>query len=313
VKFSVEYPLGSAEGDPDFAKGETVGRFARAAEEAGFDAVAFTDHPAPSHKWLESGGHETFDPLVALAGCALITSRVALMTNLLVLPYRNVFITAKAATTVDILSGGRLILALGSGYLRSEFGAVGVDFEERNAAFDEAFDLLPKIFAEQDISHEGRNFQARGQTLRPRAIQTPHPPLWVGGNSRIARRRVARGGQGWTPLIGSPEMARTTRTPAFSTIDELKAGIADLRVLLDEAGRGDAQIDIQVASISPRNGEGERSPEEYRDYLGQLAEIGVTWTIINPPPTSVEESLDLLASYAADFIQVQSGRSVPGR
>jgi probable F420-dependent oxidoreductase len=302
VKFNVEYPLGSPGCDPAFATGETLRRFAVAAESAGFDAIAFTDHPAPSDKWLNAGGHETFDPLAACASVALITTTIRLMTNLLVLPYRNPFVVAKAAATVDIVSDGRLTLALGGGYLRSEFAALGVDFDKRNQIFDESFDLLPLIWTTDNLTHEGENFTASGQTLRPRPVQTPHPPLWIGGNSALARRRVVRGAQGWTPLIGSPEMARTTRTPAFSTVPELRAGIEDLRRLLDEAGRGDDHIDIQVASKSARTGVGEMSPAQYVDYLGELAEIGVTQTIINPDPDDVEASLELLAFYGETYI-----------
>lgn len=302
MKFNVEYPLGSPGADPGFATAKTLKRYAVAAEAAGFSAIAFTDHPAPSHKWLSSGGHETFDPLVACGAVALATDAIRVMTNLLVLPYRNPFVVAKAAATVDIVSDGRLTLALGGGYLRSEYAALGVDFERRNEIFDESFDLLPTLWSTDDVAYEGNGFVATGQTLRPRPVQKPGIPLWIGGNSALAKRRVVRGAQGWTPLIGSPEMAKTTRTPAYSTIPELRAGIEDLRRRLDEAGRGDEHVDIQVASNSARTGVDAKSPAEYVDYLGELAEIGVTQTIIAPPDDDVAKSIDLLAFYGETFI-----------
>jgi probable F420-dependent oxidoreductase len=302
MKFNVEYPLGSPGCDPDFATATTLKRYARAAEAAGFSAIAFTDHPAPSHKWLRAGGHETFDPLVACGAVGLATDTIRVMTNLLVLPYRNPFVVAKAAATADILSDGRLTLAFGTGYLKSEYAALGVDFDDRNIIFDESFDLLPKLWDTDDIAFEGTHFTASGQTLRPRPVQQPGIPLWIGGNSALAKRRVARGAQGWTPLMGSPQMARTTRTPAFSSIAELKVGIDDMRRLLEEAGRGDDPFDIQVASNSSRTGSDPLEPSQYLDYVGELAEIGVTQTIIAPPDDNVEKSLELLAFYGETFI-----------
>ena len=90
-----------------------------------------------------AGGHQTLDPFVALAFAAAVTKRLRLLTYLAVVPYRNPFLLAKAAATLDRLSGGRFILGVGSGYLKTEFFALGVDFDERNALFDEALDVLP--------------------------------------------------------------------------------------------------------------------------------------------------------------------------
>src|SRR5712691_5128289 len=117
MRFTVEYPIGS----PEFLEPGTISRLAAAFEAAGVDAIAFTEHPAPSAKWLGDGGHLTLDPLTALAFCAATTTRLRLMTHLLVLAYRNPLLAAKQIATTDILSGGRLIVGVGGGYLRSEF------------------------------------------------------------------------------------------------------------------------------------------------------------------------------------------------
>ena len=87
--------------------------FARAAEEAGFDGIGFTDHPAPTHRWLAAGGHDALDPFAALAFAAAVTERLLLIPNVVVLPYRNPFLVAKSAATIDALSGGRFVLAVG--------------------------------------------------------------------------------------------------------------------------------------------------------------------------------------------------------
>jgi probable F420-dependent oxidoreductase len=129
-----------------------VAELAQAAEAAGFGGFAFTEHPAPAAKWMATGGHPTLDPFVALGHVAAVTKTLRLLTYLTVLPYRNPMLLAKAAATVDLLSGGRFILGVGTGYLKGEFRALGVDFEERNALFDEALDVLPLHWSGEPFS-----------------------------------------------------------------------------------------------------------------------------------------------------------------
>jgi probable F420-dependent oxidoreductase len=212
MKFIVEYPVVSTPG-AGWLEPASITRFARAVGEAGLDGIGFTDHPAPSLKWLNGGGHETFDPFVALGFCAAVTTRIRLLTWLSVVPYRNPFLAAKSMTTVDLVSGGRATFALGSGYLRSEFAALGVDFAERNDLFEESVRVMKATWTGSGVSTEGRHFEAIGQVGRPRPVQRPHPPLWIGGNSAVARDRVARLAQGWAPMRGPKMLARTARTP----------------------------------------------------------------------------------------------------
>ena len=307
MKFAIKYPM-NAGLDPRFLQPETMVRFAQAAERAGYDAIAFTEHPAPSQKWLSSGGHESFDPLTALAFVAAATERLRLHTYLLVLPYRNPFLAAKQASTVDVLSGGRLTLALGTGYLRSEFAALGVDFTERNALFDESVDVMTGIWQTPDFAYEGRHFTARGQTQRPVPVQTPHPPLWIGGNSQASRRRVATVGQGWAPLLINEQMSQTTRTPPLSSPQALAAAVAELRESTAAQGRDPAALDIhvewhEVSEPAGATSESGRSVEEVRDKLGQLAEAGATWSAVEPANDDAERAIDSLTAYAESVIQ----------
>src|SRR6478735_6955033 len=141
---------------------------ARALEGAGWDGLAYTEHPAPGRRWLaEGGGHQTLDPFVALGAAAAVTERITLVTYLAVLPYRNPMLTAKAAATLDILSRGRFVLGVGSGYLKAEFFALGVDFDERNALFDEAIEVMGLHWSGAPFDFEGRNFSARDLIARP--------------------------------------------------------------------------------------------------------------------------------------------------
>jgi probable F420-dependent oxidoreductase len=277
-----------------------MSRFAAALEAAGVDTLMFSDHPAPSGKWLAGGGHATFDPLTALAFCAATTTRLRLMTCLLVLPYRNPLLAAKQIATVDVLSAGRVIVGVGAGYLRSEFAALGVDFDERNALFDEALDVIASLWASPSFGYDGRGFTARDQVSYPGPVQRPHPPLYVGGNSRTARERVARRAQGWAPMIGDATLARSTRTAALASLEDLRDAIADLRVLLEAAGRDPSDVAVQVHS--PVLGAVDDRSDECLARLEQAAAMGVTDVAVRPPVDDVERCLDVLAAYGRDVI-----------
>src|SRR5262245_32167890 len=160
MRFILNYPETNGT-DRDMLDAGPLDEVAAAAEKAGFDAIALTEHPIPGASWLRAGGHQSLDPFVALGFAAAATTRLRLMTNLSVAPYRNPFLLAKAAATVDRLSGGRLILGLGAGYQKSEFFALGVDASERAALFEEALDVLPLHWRGEPFTHQGLHFNAR--------------------------------------------------------------------------------------------------------------------------------------------------------
>ncbi len=295
MKFLVEYPLGVDDEGQPWSKPSSLTAFATAVEAAGIDALTLTDHPAPSKKWLERGGHATIDPFVGLGFCAAVTTRLRLMTSLTVVPYRNPLLLTKSMTAVDVVSGGRATFVLGTGYLRSEFLALGVDFEERNALFDEAVQVAKGLWATDEFHHEGRHFTAVGQTLFPRQVQQPHPPLWFGGNAKIVRERVAEWGDGWAPMQGGAVLAQTARTAAISTDADLTAALDDLGERLERHGRTLADIDI--AARIEATGAGLADPAAYLDGLGQLAKLGVTWTHAPVVRGNIGATLEAVAQF----------------
>lgn len=304
MKFSVTYPLIAHPAHPDFLEKGNVIRFARAAEAAGFDALGFTDHPAPSQKWLDGGGHDALDPFAALAFCAAVTERIRLMPHIVVLPYRNPFVLAKAVATVDVLSGGRFILGTAAGYLRSEYAALGVDFDERNALFDEAIEVLRGIWTTDDFRYQGRHFTAPGQTANPKPVQRPHPPIWIGGNSRLARRRVARYAQGWMPFPAPALLSRTTRTPVLETREDLARALDELWALVDEAGRDRSEIDVHFRSEQGGSpAEADFDPDAYREGVRELADLGVTWCTIRVPGDGVGRAVEALEQFGETVIR----------
>jgi probable F420-dependent oxidoreductase len=283
MRFSVQLPTHKVECGDEFVSGPAIAEMARSVEQAGFDGCFVTDHPFPGDRWLRAGGHHALDPFVALSFAAAATTRLRLQTHVLVLSYRNPFLCAKAAASVDVLSGGRLILGVAAGYLKSEFAALGVDFAQRNELTDEAIRAVRKAWTEEGIALEGRHFRVPGNTMLPHPIQRPHPPIWVGGNSRRAIRRAVELGDGWVPFPTSASSAPHLSTAALETPAELGARIEYLRAHAESVGRREP-LDIcfmpfgfDMFSTPPRE------PERFHEAAEQLAALGVTWlTLVLP-------------------------------
>ena len=301
MQFMLEYPVAHMSYSKEFLDPDVTSAVAVAAEKAGFSAIGFTDHPAPSDKWMRAGGHDSLDPFSALAFCAAVTKRLRLMTFLLVAPYRNPLLIAKSAATVDVLSKGRLVLALGAGYLRSEFAALGVDFAERNDLLDETVAAMTGIWSNDAFSFAGKHFTAIAQTARPRPVQQP-VPMWFGGNSVRARKRAARAGQGWAPLMNNPTAATTNRTALLDTPRKLGAAVEQLREFLVAEDRDPAAVDVQVETPHAGAWASEESLERHRDHLGELGAVGVTSFVVKVPGDDPQRAIDGLNRYGSDVI-----------
>jgi probable F420-dependent oxidoreductase len=300
MKFSVTYPLVTHPYNPELLTKDALVRFSQAAEVAGFDGIGFTDHPAPTDRWLRAGGHDALDPFAALSFVAAVTDRIRLIPNVVVLPYRNPFLIAKSVATIDALSGGRFTLAVGTGYLKGEYKALGVDFDDRNAIFDETIEVLRGVWTEDDFAYEGRNFLAYGQTSNP---QPGHVPIWIGGNSKLSRRRVAATADGWVPFPAPRQLAGTAKTPPLETVDDLAAMLDYLWQHVDEAGRDRGEIDVSFgtpAGGSPASDDFDA--DVHRAGLAELASLGVTWAGVNVPGDSLDHTIETLQRYGETVI-----------
>jgi probable F420-dependent oxidoreductase len=172
---------------------QTLARRAQAAEEAGFESLWVGDHIAlPPGE----GNPPRLEAMVALTYLAAVTSRVRLGVGLIVLPQRQPVLLAKQLTSLDVLSGGRLTVAVGAGYVEPELHAMGVSLAERGARTDE---YLAAMYALWDAapSFTGRFVSFSGVVQHPSPVQRPHPPIVVGGHSAAAYRRAVRHGSGW--------------------------------------------------------------------------------------------------------------------
>lgn len=272
-----------------------VAEVSRSVESAGFDGIAFTEHPAPSARWLAAGGHQTLDPFVALGNAAAVTERIRLFTYLSVAPYRNPFMLGKTAATVDVVSGGRLTLGLGAGYQKAEFKALGADFDSRNADFDQMLDVLPLFWSGEPVAVVGRDFEARDTICRPLPTQRPIP-IWIGGNSSLTMQRVAQHAQGWMPMLTNETVSTTTRTPHIGDATTLARRITELKKLAE--GR---VIDVLVSYLDHSIARVGSDVERHRHAIGELSEAGATWLSLSAPSESLGRTQETVSYFAETF------------
>jgi len=180
---------------------------------------------------------DVFEPVVTLAHLCAHVSEIRLGFNVLVIPYRNPVLTAKMLSTIDVLSGGRVMLGAGVGWMQGEFAALGASFAERGAVTDDYLRVMVECWTQEHPSYSGRFYEVRDIAFRPKPVQRPHIPIYVGGNGEPALRRAAALGQGWLPLFQSP--------------DELRPKIARLHDLRAQAGRDDVEPSV-IASVRVR-------------------------------------------------------------
>ncbi|VEG43069.1 putative F420-dependent oxidoreductase, Rv2161c family [Mycolicibacterium flavescens] len=302
MRFTFTHPMHTHPYNPELVTGRGIATVAAAAEAAGFHGFGFTDHPAPTERWLNAGGHDAVDPFVAMGYAAATTTTLRLIPNIVVLPYRNPFVVAKAGATLDLLSEGRFTLGVGVGYLKREFAALGVDFEERAALFEEALEVIRGIWTTDDFSYSGRHFTASGITAHPRPVTDPHPPIWIGGNTGAARKRVVAYGDGWCPFPAPAVLAQTARTAPMD-VDALTSGVEDLRRRFDEAGRDWARIDVTFTNPDGGSPGGDDfNADAYLSGLEKLAGIGVTWVQVGLPGDSLAHVLDTIERFGESVI-----------
>jgi alkanesulfonate monooxygenase SsuD/methylene tetrahydromethanopterin reductase-like flavin-dependent oxidoreductase (luciferase family) len=167
IKFSLGIPLGVIEPAGEFQSQEAAAHMGRTLESAGVAACYVTDHPAPVATWLHAHGHDATDPFTSLAFVAAATRSLRLHTNVVVLPYRNPFITAKAAAILQVFSGGRLILGVGAGYQQGEFAALGVDFTKRDVLTDEALETIRLAWSGGPVVNRAATSTPQATSLAP--------------------------------------------------------------------------------------------------------------------------------------------------
>jgi probable F420-dependent oxidoreductase len=300
VQFHLGLPTDNVQAAAEFVTADAIADMARAAEAAGFASVFVTEHPFPADEWMASGGHHALDPFVALSFAAAATSTIKVMTFLCVVAYRNPFLTAKAALSVHVLSGERLILGVGTGYLEGEFRALGVEFDERNDLFDEGLVAMRRAWTEDGVEMQGMHFEATGNTMLPHPTTTP--PMWVGGNSKRAIRRAVDLADGWAPMPYPRELGNRRRSAFLETTDDLRALLAyadDYR-----AQQGSTREFTVVAMPLVPSSPAMRGYDEAQllDHLAELRAMGIDNVAVHCPGPDRATVLDRIAEFGGAVI-----------
>jgi probable F420-dependent oxidoreductase len=229
---------------------DSLAAIARRAEELGYHLLLFGDHiVVPRHisspyPYTETGefpgsaSGEAMEQLTVLAFLAGQTRTIRLVTSVTIVPHRNPLVAAKALATLDVLSKGRLIVGVGVGWMREEFDALGLPpFEERGAVTDEYIQAFKTLWTSDNPTFEGKYCRFSNISFLPKPVQKPHPPIWVGGESRRALRRTAQLGNGWYPIGSNPQFP-------MAEPEQLASGLKRLGEYAQKVGRDLAGIDI---------------------------------------------------------------------
>ena len=300
MKIVYRMPGGTVPAQVDLLSAGAIGTVARAAEAAGWAGVCFDEHPIPPQYWREGpDGHDSVDPFVALATVAGATERIRLVVYATIVPIRNPFLLAKSVATLDVISGGRVDLGMAAGYLPEEFDALGISFGRRNDDFDESIKAMKLAWSGEPVNVRTERFNAVDVCAHPRPVQRPHPPLWVGGNSGRALRRVVESGAGWMALVNPRDRVVSRRSAPLETVDDLKRLLAYLRA---EAARVERRepIDVMVA-VGYRPGD---RLDDLKRTLEEFYEAGAGWFTINVPDSSVEEARRTIDQLGACLVPI---------
>jgi hypothetical protein len=272
------------------------------------DHVVFPAESDSVYPYTVDGRHPgTGDALEAFSILGLVagaTERLRLVTSVLVLPYRNPVLTAKMVASLDVLSGGRVTLGVGAGWLREEFEALGSPaFDRRGAVTDEWIAIFKQLWSVSPATFSGSFYSYADVRCEPFPLQRPHPPIWVGGHSRAALRRAARYGDGWHP-VGA--IAASPLPPA-----EMVALTGELKRMTEAAGRDFSAITVSYKAplydvgVPDRDG-GRRSfsgtAEQVADDIRGFAAIGVGELIFDFRGTSTAESVERLERFAQEVV-----------
>ncbi|MCH2169446.1 LLM class F420-dependent oxidoreductase [Myxococcota bacterium] len=306
MKFTLQLPTDRVQLGAEFGTAQAVMEMAAVSEASGYDAVFVTEHPIPEDEWMRTGGHHALDPFVALAFAAASTTRLLLQTNLCVIPYRNPFLTAKAVATLDSMSGGRFVLGAGAGYLEPEFRALGVDFSRRNELFDEALVVMKRTWGGESVDIEGEGFEARGHHALPRPASDPHPPIWIGGNSKRAIRRAVDHGDGWMPIPNPSRFAKRRGTPAIEGLADLEQRLVYMRDYAQQAGREVPRDLIFMSVKGGMYGSPKFDAQEKLDEIGQMSQMGITHVAVAFPVDTRADFVDYVERFASDVIEPAS-------
>jgi probable F420-dependent oxidoreductase len=262
-------------------------RAVKRAEELGYDIICASEHFVIPKEHVELSGAHYFHAASAMAYIAGATEKIRVTSCISLLPLQNPIVQAKAFSTIDWMSGGRLTLNFGVGWLKEEFDHLGVPFHERGRISDEYLEAMIELWTKEDPVYEGRYVRFRDVAFAPKAVQKPHMPIWIGGDADGALKRTARFATGWWPFLTKADDI-PARLDFIKSQPTFKGGPFEVIYPMSTAliGEGHVVLDDPLG----RSG---MPKQEIIDRLGRLHELGVTMSGVPMPPLNdIEGYLD---------------------
>ena len=266
---------------------------ARAADRSGAFYVAVCDHVAIPRPADQAMSTTWYDTIATLGWLGALTEQVHLLSHVYVLPYRHPLVTAKAFATLDQLTGGRAVLGVGAGHLQSEFELLGVDFESRGPAVEEAIQVIRVAFAREYPTVGGPGAEV-GVGMSPRPARPGGPPIWIGGSSKAAIRRAARFGDGWLPQ-GPPKMGMRAAIEFIRT-ERQSAGLPeqfDMGVNCEPIHIGEPAFEVPKWTLTG-------PPDQVADGLRKYRKLDVNQLQVRFVGRSANEVCDQLERFGAE-------------
>lgn len=271
-----------------------LARVARQADDSGFFYVAVCDHTVVPRRLATAMSTTWYDTVATLGWLAGITSRVRLMSHVYIAALRHPLRAAKELSTLDVLSGGRLVIGVGAGHVVEEFALLGPDFDQRGAALDEAIDAIAAALADEFPQLPGPRWPASDLGVSPRPLQRPRPPIWVGGSSRPALRRAASRGDGWLPQTAKRDELRDQIAALVRMREELRDGAPiAIGALAGTFHVGDASWELPRGTVAG-------APERLAENLAELVDLGASHLQVRFPSRSVDELCEQMAAFGEE-------------
>jgi probable F420-dependent oxidoreductase len=322
--FGFAVPQAVAFQDGELAIDDLVA-FVQRAEALGYREVVVADHILVPPNWQKVIGDTFLDAFTLLSYLAAVTTDLRLVLGCVVVPYRQPLSVAKAMATLDQLSQGRAALGVVPGYLRAEFDALGVPFDEKIAMTDEFIAIMRTIWTDEHASFHGRYHQFDDWNMKPKCVQQPHVPIWVGGASKGALERAVKVGDVWHPLgfvVISDEFMAANRADFVGetmqtdgmTPARIAAALRLIEPVAEECGRDLSSLEVVVMpGPPPAQVDGERPAvvtgaqaskggQAVVDWFGEYLDAGATGFVLGLAGATLDQCMDALEQTAADVI-----------
>lgn len=253
-------------------------KLAKWAEQLGYEMICVPEHHIIPRNHVELSGSHYFNAYVAMAHFAGATEKIRVNSCIAILPVQHPIITAKALSTMDWLSSGRVTVTFAVGWLEEEFDLLGVPFHERGARAEEYTQAIIELWTKENPEFEGKYVSFKDVAFEPKCVQAPHVPIWFGGDADAVLKRAGRYASGWWPFLTPPEKIREridfikSQPDYAGKLEDVYYGMSTGRV-----GEGHVVQDAQMATP-------DQSKQQLIDSLGWLGEQGVTWSSV-PTPT----------------------------